>query len=98
VDVFTFDRAEHEVTHHGSTGVQATRIAQFAGMAHATCLAVAPGGVVGTHPAVGACHVLLIVSGSAGWPEATGSALPSQPGRPHTGRPVRPTPLAATSD
>jgi mannose-6-phosphate isomerase-like protein (cupin superfamily) len=66
MEVFTFDRAEHEVTHHGSTGVHATRIASFAETAHATCLAVAPGGVIGTHPATDACQVLLIVSGS-GW-------------------------------
>lgn len=66
MDVFTFDRAEHEVTRYGSTGVHATRIAQFADTAHATCLAVAPGGVIGTHSAIGACQVLLIVSGS-GW-------------------------------
>jgi quercetin dioxygenase-like cupin family protein len=65
VEVFTFDRAEHEVTGHGSTGLHATRIARFAETAQATCLVVAPGGVIGTHPASG-YQVLLIVSGS-GW-------------------------------
>lgn len=65
MEVFTFDRAEHEVTRHGSIGLHATRIAQFAETARATCLAVTPGGVIGTHPA-DAYQVLLIVSGS-GW-------------------------------
>jgi mannose-6-phosphate isomerase-like protein (cupin superfamily) len=65
VEVFTFDRAEREITDHGSIALHATRIAQFAEMARATCLAVAPGGVIGTHPA-GSHQVLLIVSGS-GW-------------------------------
>ena len=65
MEVFTFDRAEHEVTHHGSAGLHATRIARFTETAQATCLTVAPGGLIGTHPASGH-QVLLIVSGS-GW-------------------------------
>lgn len=65
MEVFTFDRAEHQVTGHNSIGVHATRIAQFAETARATCLTVAPGGVIGTHPA-GSHQVLLIVAGS-GW-------------------------------
>ena len=65
MEVFTFDRAEHQVTGHNSIGVHATRIAQFAESARATCLTVAPGGVIGTHPA-SSHQVLLIVAGS-GW-------------------------------
>jgi quercetin dioxygenase-like cupin family protein len=65
VEVFTFDRAEHEVTGYGSVGLHATRIAQFTESTRATCLAVAPGGVIGTHPA-DSHQVLLIVAGS-GW-------------------------------
>lgn len=91
MQVFTFDRAEREVTGHGSTGLHATRIAQFADTARATCLAVAPGGVIGTHPA-GAHQVLLIVSGS-GWvagsdgvrvPVTAGQAAYWAPGEVHT--------------
>ena len=65
MELFTFDRAEHQLTGHGSVGLHATRIAEFAGTTRATCLAVAPGGVIGTHPA-DAHQVLLVVSGS-GW-------------------------------
>jgi quercetin dioxygenase-like cupin family protein len=91
VEVFTFDRAEHEVTGHGSVGLHATRIAQFAEAARATCLAVAPGGVIGTHPA-GSHQVLLIVAG-AGWvagtdgvrvPVTAGQAAYWTPGEVHT--------------
>jgi hypothetical protein len=65
VEVFAFDRVEHEVTGDGSLGVHATRIAQFADTARVTCLSVAAGGIIGTHPA-GLHQVLLIVAGS-GW-------------------------------
>jgi quercetin dioxygenase-like cupin family protein len=65
MEIFTFDRAEHEVSQHGSRGLHATRVARFAETAQATCLTVAPGGVIGAHPAAGH-QVLLIVSGS-GW-------------------------------
>jgi quercetin dioxygenase-like cupin family protein len=91
VEVFTFDRAEHEVTGYGSIGLHATRIARFAETAQATCLVVAPGGVIGTHPA-SSHQVLLIVSGS-GWaagsdgmrvPIAAGQAAYWTPGEVHT--------------
>jgi quercetin dioxygenase-like cupin family protein len=91
VKVFTFDRAEREVTGDGSAGLHATRIAQFAETARATCLTVAPGGVIGTHPA-GSHQVLLIVAGS-GWvagsnqarvPVTTGDAAYWPPGEVHT--------------
>ncbi|GAA4212952.1 hypothetical protein [Actinocatenispora rupis] len=91
MQVFTFDRAEHEVTGDGSVSLHATRIAQFAEQARATCLAVAPGGVIGTHPAV-SHQVLLIVAG-AGWvagedgapvPVTAGQAAYWAPGERHT--------------
>ena len=89
--VFTFDRAEHEVTGHHSTGLHATRIAEFIETTRATCLSVAPGGVIGTHPA-SAHQVLLIVAGS-GWvagvdgvhiPITAGQAAHWAPGEVHT--------------
>jgi quercetin dioxygenase-like cupin family protein len=91
VEVFTFDRAEHLVTGQGSIGLHATRIAQFAETARATCLTVAPGGVIGTHPA-GSHQVLLIVAGS-GWVAGSdgvriavtsGQAAYWEPGEVHT--------------
>ncbi len=91
MEVFTFNRAEHEVTGHDSVGLHATRIAQFAETARATCLTVAPGGLIGTHPT--ARHqVLLIVAGS-GWvagndgervPVTAGQAACWEPGEVHT--------------
>jgi quercetin dioxygenase-like cupin family protein len=91
VQVLTFDRAEHEVTGPGSIGLHATRIAQFAETARATCLTVAPGGAIGTHPA-GSHQVLLIVAGS-GWVAGSdgsrvavtsGQAAYWEPGEVHT--------------
>jgi len=91
VEVFTFDRAEHEVTGDGSVGLHATRIAQFAATARATCLVLAPGGRIGTHPA-SSHQVLLIVAGS-GWvagndearvPVTAGRAAYWAPGELHT--------------
>jgi quercetin dioxygenase-like cupin family protein len=89
--VLRYDRDEHEVTGHGSRGMHATRIAELTGKAVATCLAVAPGGLIGTHPA--ASHqVLLIVAGS-GWvagadgervPVTAGDAAYWEPGEVHT--------------
>ena len=91
IEVFTFDRAEHEVSDHGSAGLRATRIAQFTQGARATCLAVSPGGLIGTHPAV-SHQVLLIVAGSgwvAGEDDArvaveAGQAASWEPGEKHT--------------
>ena len=89
--VLRYDRDEHEVTGHGSRGLHATRIAQLAEGARATCLALTPGGVIGTHPA-GSHQVLLIVAGS-GWvaaadavrvPVTAGDAAYWAPGEVHT--------------
>lgn len=89
--VLRYDRDEHEVTGHGSRALHATRIAQLTERATATCLALGPGGLVGTHPA-GSHQVLLIVSGS-GWvagddgarvPVTAGDAAYWTPGEVHT--------------
>lgn len=91
MQVFTFDRAEHKIANHDSIGLIATRIAEFADSTRATCLTVAPGGVIGTHPA-GPHQVLLVVSGS-GWvagsdgarvPVTSGQAAYWEPGEVHT--------------
>jgi quercetin dioxygenase-like cupin family protein len=91
VKVFTFDKNERQISAHHSTGLHATRIAQFAGTAEATCLSLSPGGRIGAHPAVGH-QVLLIVAGS-GWVEgadevrvavAAGEAAYWAPGEIHT--------------
>jgi mannose-6-phosphate isomerase-like protein (cupin superfamily) len=65
MELFTFDRAERAFSHHGSVGLTATRIARGEGQTGLTCLSVAPGGVIGTHPAVGA-QMFLVIAG-AGW-------------------------------
>ena len=91
MEVFIFDRSERQVTAYDSVGLHATGIAQFAERAKATCLTVAPGGVIGTHPAV-SHQVLLIVAGS-GWvagsdgnriPVVAGQAAYWAPGEVHT--------------
>lgn len=91
VEIFTFDRSERQVTAYDGIGLYATRIAQVAERTEATCLTVAPGGVIGTHPAV-SHQVLLIVAGS-GWvagseenriPVVPGQAAYWAPGEVHT--------------
>jgi hypothetical protein len=59
------DRAEHDVTHHASAGLHATRIARCAGTAQATCLTVTPVSVIGTHPVSG--HQVLLSASGSGW-------------------------------
>jgi hypothetical protein len=65
VEVFQFDRGERIVESYGSHGLRATRVAAGTGQVGLTCLAVAPGGIIGTHPATGA-QLFLVVSGQ-GW-------------------------------
>lgn len=65
MEIFRFERAERLMTHHGSTGLHATRVAAGAGEVQVTCLTLAPGGTIGTHPATSA-QLLLVVTGS-GW-------------------------------
>ncbi|HEX4790204.1 MAG TPA: AraC family ligand binding domain-containing protein [Actinospica sp.] len=88
--VVRYARDEHEVTGHGSRALHATRIAELAEHATVTCLALGPGGLIGTHPA-GAHQVLLIVAGS-GWvagpdgervPVTAGDAAYWAPGEVH---------------
>ena len=65
VEIFQFDRGERIVESYGSHGLRATRVAAGTGQVGLTCLAVAPGGVIGTHPATGA-QLFLVVAGQ-GW-------------------------------
>jgi len=65
VEIFQFDRGERIVERYGSHGLRATRIAAGTGQVGLTCLAVTPGGIIGTHPATGA-QLFLVVSGQ-GW-------------------------------
>jgi len=65
VEIFQFDRGERIVESYGSRGLRATRVAAGTGQVGLTCLAVAPGGVIGTHPATGA-QLFLVIAGQ-GW-------------------------------
>jgi hypothetical protein len=65
VEIFQFDRGEKIIEMHGSEGLRATRIAHGEGQVHLTCLSVAPGGVIGMHPAVNT-QLFLIMTGQ-GW-------------------------------
>jgi hypothetical protein len=65
MEIFPFDRGEKVIHRYGSEGVRATRIADGVGQVHLTCLAVEPGGVIGTHPATGA-QLFLVIAGE-GW-------------------------------
>jgi len=65
VEIFQFDRGEKVIERYGSAGLRATRVAVGQGEIQLTCLALAPGGVIGTHPATGA-QLFLVIAG-AGW-------------------------------
>ncbi len=91
MEVFRFDRAERYITAHDSSGLHATRIAEGAGPVRLTCLALWPGGVIGTHPAT-VPQVFLVVSGE-GWvagadgervPIAAGQGVRWEEGEVHT--------------
>jgi hypothetical protein len=91
VEIFQFDRAERNVSAHGSIGLVATRIAVSQGRVGLTCLRVAPGGMIGTHPATDA-QLLLVIAGD-GWtagpdgervPIATGWGVRWEAGEVHT--------------
>jgi mannose-6-phosphate isomerase-like protein (cupin superfamily) len=91
VQIFRFDRGEKAVSSYGSTGLHATRIAAGTGDVRLTCLTVAPGGVIGTHPATVA-QLFLVVSGEA-WvagpdgrrvPVSAGWGARWEPGEVHT--------------
>ncbi len=65
MEVFRFERAGKVITSHGSSGLRGTRIAAGHGEMVVTCLAVEPGGVIGTHPATAA--QLFMVTAGEGW-------------------------------
>lgn len=65
MQIFRFDRGERLVQSYGSQGFRATRIAAGNGQVRLMCLALEPGGVVGTHPATEA-QLFLVVAGK-GW-------------------------------
>ncbi len=65
MEIFQFDRGERIVESYGSRGLRATRVAAGTGRVGLTCLAVAPGGVIGTHPA-GDAQLFLVIAGQ-GW-------------------------------
>jgi len=91
VQTFHFDRGEKAVSRHGSTGLAATRVAASDRGCTVTCLALARGGLVGTHPA-SAVQLFLVVAGE-GWvagpdgrrtPLAAGWGVRWEPGEEHT--------------
>ena len=65
MQIFRFDRGEKIIDRYGSEGLRATRVAAGGGQVSVTCLALTPGGVIGTHPATGT-QLFLVVSGE-GW-------------------------------
>jgi quercetin dioxygenase-like cupin family protein len=65
MEIFRFDRDERLINAYGSIGLHATRIASGQGGVTVTCLAVRPGGTIGTHPATGE-QLFLVIEGS-GW-------------------------------
>jgi hypothetical protein len=65
VEIFQFDRRERGIEYFGSQGLRATRIAAGDGEVRLTCLALEPGGVIGTHPAT-IPQLFLVISGE-GW-------------------------------
>jgi mannose-6-phosphate isomerase-like protein (cupin superfamily) len=90
VEIFQFDRREKIIEYHGSQGLRATRIAT-GGEVRLTCLALEPGGVIGTHPAT-VPQLFLVISGE-GWtagqdgervPVAAGQGVRWDAGEVHT--------------
>jgi quercetin dioxygenase-like cupin family protein len=65
MEIFRFDRDERVIGAHGSIGLHATRIASGDGAVALTCLALQPGGTIGTHPTTGD-QLFLVIAGS-GW-------------------------------
>lgn len=96
MDIFRFDRDERLISAFGSIGLHATRIASGNDGVTVTCLAVQPGGTIGSHPATGD-QLFLVIAGS-GWTAArpTGCAARSRPVRVPAGPRARFTPLALT--
>jgi hypothetical protein len=65
VEIFQFDRGERIVESYGSRGLRATRVAAGTGQVRLTCLTVAPGGIIWTHPATDA-QLFPVIAGR-GW-------------------------------
>lgn len=65
MDIFRFDRGERAIARYGSERLRATRVAAGSGPVHLTCLALEPGGVIGTHPAT-ETQLFLVIAGE-GW-------------------------------
>ena len=65
MQVFQFDRREKIMDRYGSQGFRAARVAAGHGPVSVTCLALEPGGVIGTHPATGT--QLFLVTAGEGW-------------------------------
>jgi hypothetical protein len=63
--IFQFDRGEKVITRYDSEGLRATRVAAGDGSLDLTCLALAPGGIIGAHRAAAA--QLFLVIGGDGW-------------------------------
>ncbi len=94
MEIFQFDRREKVIEYFGSQGLRATRIATGDGLGvevRLTCLALEPGGVIGTHPATGP-QLFLVISGE-GWtagpdgervPVAAGQGVRWDAGEVHT--------------
>jgi Cupin domain len=65
VEIFRFNRGEKIIRRYGSEGFRATRVAAGDGQVSLTCLALAPGGVIGMHPAT-ETQLFLVIAGE-GW-------------------------------
>jgi hypothetical protein len=80
VEIFQFDRGERIVDSYGSRGLHATRVAAGTGQVRLTCLTVALGGIIGTHPATDA-QLFLVIAGY-GWAAGPdGERVPISAGR-----------------
>ncbi|WP_035847329.1 cupin domain-containing protein [Kitasatospora azatica] len=89
--LLSFDRAERLIDRYRSAGAHATRLATAPGLTHLTCLSIAPGGTIGTHPAP--VDQLFLVIAGAGWvsgpdgvriPVTAGTAVHWSAGEDHT--------------
>lgn len=65
MQIFHFDRGEKVIDRYASEKLRATRVAAGVGQVQLTCLALAPGGVIGTHPAT-ETQLFLVIAGE-GW-------------------------------
>ncbi len=65
MEIFRFDRGEKIIEQYGSQRFRATRVAAGGGQIQLSCLALAPGGVIGTHTAT-ETQLFLVIAGE-GW-------------------------------